>query len=609
MDQALQPTQFKPNIPQETDRVADDISSLTKVLNAYEASKRNQNQSFELFRDMYRLWRFYKEKGSIVKVFNPVGFAITIGLLSKMFVKTPKILASARDDGFEEAEKLVSALLEYQFDNPTAEEPMDEEYISFITEMFVCGTAVAKVCWDTQLITQFEDQPMIDPFGQLVTDEMGQVSEQKVSVVKKSFDDPTFEHIPIENFYYQPGAKSISQSKYCIYEKWVDKDYLREKEQEGIYKDIDSVEADSVKKDISGVGQARTIKSKANNERFKDKVHLLEYWEDDQVITVAGESIVIRDEDNPDNHGRKPFVAMRYVKVPHEFYGIGVLEPIQDLQKVHNITMTQRIEYASSLLSRQFGVVSGREVDEDAILEGYPVVHMSSPDAVFPLSKGSIQQSAFLVGEEINKEIERGAGFSGYSGGVPQAATDKTAGTMGGIQTIVAEARTRFDLTLRRFEKNVLRKTAQLFLELDRQYLSETEEKLIKISGPQGTQRAAIAKEVLMMTDYQVEIIPGSVGYIDKQTKYQNFMTWVGQAVSIQGFNAMDAIIEAADYLDIENPERFFTPPEQMMAMQQEQQTAEQQQQQQGQQQNQNDMMVKHQMDLEKIQAQQQAKQ
>lgn len=617
MAQSLQPTQFQPNIPQETEEVSSGSDALGKVTKAYEASKRNQSQSFDLFRDMYRLWRFYKEKGSIVKVFNPSGFAITIGLLSKMFVKTPKILATARDDGFDESEKLVSSLLEYQFDNPTAEEPMDEEYVSFITEMFVCGTAVAKVCWETQYITQFEEQPTIDESGQPQVDELGQPVTERVPIVKKSFDDPTFEHIPIENFYYQPGAKSVYQSKYCIYEKWVDLDYLREQEQKGIYKDIDSVVADSAKKDTSGVGQARGIKSKGNNtEKFKDKVHLLEYWEDDRIIVVAGESTVIRDEDNPDNHGRKPFVTMRYVKVPHEFCGIGALEPIQDLQKVQNITLTQRIEYASSLLSQQFGVVAGREVDEDAILEGYPVVHMSSPDSVFPLNKGAIPQSTFLVGDEISREIEKATGFSGYSGGTPASAQDKTQGTMGGIQTIVAEAQTKFDLTLKRFEKNVLRKTAQLFLELDRQYLPETEEKLIKISSAQGTQRAAVAREVLNETDYQVEIVPGSVGYIDKQTKYQNFMTWTGQAVAIPGFKAIDAVIEAAQYLDIENPDRFFTSPEEMMQQQQMQQQEQmgqqeqgmeqqQMQQEQGDQRDQEQMMVKHQMDLEKIQAQQ----
>jgi len=522
----------------------DELTSLSRVTQAYEKSKRAQQDAFTLFRDMYRLWRFYKAKGSWVKVFNPIGFAITVGLLSKMFVKIPKVLVNATKGGFRRVTKQIAALLEYQMDNPQAEEPMDEEYISFITEMLVCGTAVGKVMWDYKPAKKTEIDPQT---GEIITFE------------DTGFDDPIFEHIPIQNFYIDPGAKTISDAKYVIYEKYCTKEYITKKQEQGYYRDVD-VEAGTNKSDRTGIDTARGIGGKGStSEKYKDKIHLLEYWEDDRLIVIANSAVVLKDDDNPYNHGKKPFIAMQYVKVPHEFYGIGVLEPIDDLHKAVNLSLTQRLEYVSNLLTQQFAVISGRKVDEDAIIDGYPIVHVDSADAVIPLNKGSVPQAAFVSGSELIAEIERGTGFSGYAGGGTSSEQDKTKGTATGVSLIIQEAQTRFDLTLKRFEKVVLKKIAYMFLDLDKQHLSETDAKVINISG----EPLEIERDLLYVSDWQIEIVPGSVGFIDKQQKYQNFISWVEFAnAMIPNFNRSAAVMEAAEYQEIEESERIVIPME-----------------------------------------------
>ena len=534
-------TKDKPNLVPE--KKFDDLTSLTRVTQSYEKAKRAQQDAFTLFRDMYRLWRFYKAKGSWVKVFNPIGFAITIGLLSKMFVKIPKLLITARRGGFRKLARQISALIEYQMDNPQAEESMDEEYISFITEMLVCGTAVGKVMWDWRPAKKSE---LVN--GEVITYE------------DTGFDDPIFEHIPIQNFYIEPGAKSIGEAKYVIYEKYCTKEYIYQKQEQGYYDKID-IEASSGKSDLTGVDVARGIGGKGSTtEKYKDKVHLLEYWEDDRLIVVANSAVILRDDDNPYNHGKKPFVAMSYVKVPHEFYGIGALEPIDDLHKAVNISLTQRLEYVNNLLNQQYAVISGRKVDEEAIIDGYPIVHVDSSDAVTPLNKGSVPQAAFVSGQELIAEIERGTGFSGYAGGGTSAPTDKTKGTATGVSLLIQEAQTRFDLTLKRFEKVVLRKIAYMFLDLDKQHLSETKAKIINVSG----QPLELTRNLLYAADWDIQVVPGSVGFIDKQQKYTNFISWVEFANAlVPNFNRSLAVMEAAEYQEIENPERFIIPMEQ----------------------------------------------
>ena len=543
--------------PDDIEKQFDDQKSLHIVQGAYEKSKRSQEDVFVLIRDMYRLWRFYKAKGSWVKVFNPIGFSITIGLLSKLFVKTPRLTITSRLGRFRTVAKQIGALVEYQMNNPQSEEPMDEEYISFLTEMLIAGTAVGKVGWDTEYITQFEEVPVTDEMGQPQLDEMGQPVTERQKIKKKGFDDPIFEHIPIQNFYIEPGAKTIKDSKYCIYEKFCSKDYLLEKQEQGYYQNVDDIESSTNKTDTTGIEQARGIYGKGNkSEKYKDKIQLLEYWESDRLIVVAN-GVVIKDEDNPYDHGKKPFVAMAYNKVPHEFYGIGVLEPIQDLHKAVNVSLTQRLEYVNNLLNQQVAVINGRNVDEDAIIDGYPIVHMDSADSVIPLNKGSVQQSAFVSGNELLAEIERATGYSGYSSGVPNSSGDKTSGTMGGISIIVQEAQTKFDLLLKRFEKNILKKIAHMFLDLDQQHMSDVEPKVINIMG----NPLSIDRSLIEVSDWQVDVIPGSVGYTDKQRKYDNFISWVQLSNSlIPNFNRSLAVMEAAEYQEIEDPERFIVP-------------------------------------------------
>jgi len=562
------------------DIIANEQEALTKVTKAFEASKRDQQEAFTLFRDLYRLFRFYKAQGSSVKIFDPVGFTIVVGLLSKMFVKPPQVLVAAKLQKFpqartpeemvlqyrmkqktEEAVNKVKSLLEMQMDNPTLDEPMDEEFISFITEMLICGTAVAKVHWDYTFITQFEEVPAQDEFGQPMLDEQGQPAIQRQRVDKMGFDDPVFECIPIENFYIQPGAKNISKSRYAIYEKFEDlESYIERAEKEGNRTNLDKIVAGTYQKgDRTGITNARGIRGKgSSNEKYKDKIHILEYWEDDLLIEVINESVVTRNEDNPDNHGRKPFVSMQYQKNPHNFYGIGALEPIQDLHKAVNISLTQRLEYVSNLLNQQFMVVNQRDFDEDALLEQYPIVHTNSADAVVPLQKSTVGQEVFVSGNELVAEIEKISAYSGYSNGTPASAQDKTSGTATGISIIVQEAQTRFDLTLKRFEKIVLRFTAQMFLALDRQYLSSTEGKLIKLSGGSGVQFDEFVKNILDEYEWHIEIVPGSVGFIDKQQKVNNLRMWKESAMMMPHFDLEKYIEEEAGYLDIDDPQRFF---------------------------------------------------
>lgn len=554
---------------EETKQPASDPSNtLTLVCSAFEACKRNQEGLETLWANLWRLWRFYKAADGAVKVFDPIGFAMSVGILSKIFVRPPRVVLTSRNGGWRWLAKIMQSYLEYQFANPDSDEPMEEEFISFVTEMLVLGTAVGKTSWCTKYITQFEDQQTQDPMT-------GEVSMQRVPIQKKAYDDPIFEHIPLEHFFLQPGAKNISEAKYVIFEKFVDAsylEYLKELVDEGTGEPMCNVEA--LEEAIAQGGSEQTEINRNNIEDARkspegaqqaearmNRYHLMEYWENDRYVLILDKRWVIRDEDNPNDDGKKPFVAMSYVKVPHEFWGIGAIEPIADLQKVQNITLTQRLEFVSNLLNQQFSVLTGAQVDEDALMDGYPVVHMNTHDAVRPLDKGSVPQASFITAQDINASVERTSGISGYQLGAPAAASDNTQGTKGGIDTIVSEAQTRFDQVMRRFENIVVKGVAQRFLDLDRQYFPSFESKLMLVTEGQEQVPVPINRELINAAQYYISIVPGSTGIIDQQKKLNTFMGWAEFAMNtIPNFNREMAVMEAAELQDIERPERFIAP-------------------------------------------------
>ena len=79
-------------------------------------------------------------------------------------------------------------------------------------------------------------------------------------------------------------------------------------------------------------------------EELEKAVELLEYWEDDRVVTIANRAVIIREAKNPFYHGKKPFVHIINNVVPHEFYGLGEVEPLERLQHELNAKRNQRLD-------------------------------------------------------------------------------------------------------------------------------------------------------------------------------------------------------------------------------------------------------------------------
>lgn len=153
-------------------------------------------------------------------------------------------------------------------------------------------------------------------------------------VITKSYT--SFLPINLFDFYVYPSTARDMSEVYATFEKkYVTLDYLKEKEREGIYQNVEQ------------------LKRRAEDVRIRERVEkipifeIIEAWipleieEGKKVPCVAvfsaKEKVLLRCERNPYNHQEIPYVVGRYLQGEvNQFYGSGVIEGIQRMQYALN---------------------------------------------------------------------------------------------------------------------------------------------------------------------------------------------------------------------------------------------------------------------------------
>lgn len=86
-----------------------------------------------------------------------------------------------------------------------------------------------------------------------------------------------------------------------------------------------------------------------------DKLWLVEVWERGKMWTVANGSITIRCVDKPLHRPALPFRIRRYSMDPQGLYGIGAIEPVEDviyeINDVHNLSMGSWIRIVNRMMA------------------------------------------------------------------------------------------------------------------------------------------------------------------------------------------------------------------------------------------------------------------
>jgi hypothetical protein len=301
-------------------------------------------------------------------------------LVETLFAARPYVTVKGRTSDWANNATAMQTMLDYQ-----QNEVMDIQdlFHGGLKTMAIYGTTVAYVGWKYQerdIVRKVPKPVMVDDgTGVMVPilDELDQpvIDIQPTETTDIEYDDPEVKFIDLGNFYVDSNAEDIEDAGFCGYRCYMSKAQLQELEDQGF---IDKIDWKKVPKDRKQ-NQARNDRMAQVGLQAPDDDSIQEeddglfevhhhYEDDDKCVVIINRAYLARDGVNPFWHKKKPFVKDTYTKVPGEFYGIGLIEIIEDQVDELNTERNMRIDYRAHNLRRMFMIRKGAEIDKKQLV-------------------------------------------------------------------------------------------------------------------------------------------------------------------------------------------------------------------------------------------------
>lgn len=357
----------------------------------------------------------------------------------------------------------------------TTEEPLD-----------AAGATVVSLDGEPQMTTRTEmvEQPKIDP-------ETGEpvMTWQKVGYL--AYAGPKATWVDPFHFWVAPEATNLDDARYTIERFYRTVEYMEQKIAQGIYRlppGVESVEETAVEDEGIDIRAQETGEGGfATTDDTRAPVELLEFHTDDnRVITVLNRKAIVRVAVNPHAHNEKPYAVFPNYVQEGEFWGVGEIEAIEQLQDLVNAIYNQRIDNVRLTMNAMFAVNTRALEDErDLLIKPGGVIRVAGDwlpeEAIKRIEMGDVTGSAFAEAQQVEQLIERTSGIGGYQLGMTEEGQNKTAT---GVSLITAEGASKFALKVRLVELIGMRRVARHWGSMIQQYMDE--QRTVRVLGPNG---------------------------------------------------------------------------------------------------------------------------
>jgi len=467
------------------------VTWVDRILQEAKDAKRPSEDRWEKFYKMYRSYVAKRGAGDWKsKVWIPIAFYVVETITPRLVAQLPKFTVAPVGPEDAQGAELMEVLLDWAVDRSE----LYLELVKALKSALIYGTGILKTSFEEREAYQIMREPLMEeqfidiPTGMLdmdgnpmteqrslgavpVQDEMGQPTYRVVRRPYTSYAGPIAEAVDIEDFFVDPVADSIESARYVIHRVHRDMAHIEEQMDKGFYHRPDeetwqqfmTEHAMLARQSLIEMGPGATLRQESG------LITLLEVWTPKVMCTVAGENggVLLRMERNPFAHGDIPFCRIVDHLVPHEFWGIGELEPLEGLQDLLNALWNSRIDNVKLVLNSMFLAVMDY-IEDPADLQVRPMgivrVREGVPlnQAVAPLNLGEVTSSSYNEGAEVERMTEKVTGVSPYTTG-----NDSGSGaynrTATGVALISEQGNTRFAHKVRIAELTGFRRLAKHF--------------------------------------------------------------------------------------------------------------------------------------------------
>ena len=397
---------------------------------------------------------------------------------------------------------------------------------------------------------------------------------------KRIKNQPKFETMSMDSIRFSPEAEDIEDCNFVAQVKFVTVDYLRRRERDGVFQNVDAVVE---KAGVSDVSEYATIKnpslSMSQNEKdeARKRVKLYEcYMKTDingdgileDVIVHYAEGTILKVQEN--TMGRHPFFIVAPIRDPNSIYSSkGFAELVGEIQDLKTALLRQVIYNIAVNNDKQAFVNVDAVVDVKEFIDGKKAVRVNGDpkEAVFWSPMEQLQPQVYSLLEYIDTMKENRTGITKYNQGLDANSLNKTAT---GINAIMGASTQRLEMIARIICESGVVPFYRHLIKMNQMF--QDDDMTIRITGGQT---------VITPDDLKGEInvvVNAGIGTGDKQQKIQQLMQLVQmypqmmQAKIAGPQHAAYAIGKIIEEFGWKNTNNFlFTPQEVIQQMQQEQ--------------------------------------
>lgn len=407
----------------------------------------------------------------------PYGMQVVETITPRIIGTDPTMSYRALDDVADDnAGRLQSALVSWQM------EQMGFRYEArrFVRQALVTGYSVAKHGW----IREEADQTYTThtrTYDSVLNQVFTHREDQTHRVTVKN--GPFVETVNNFDFVWPITARNLDECTAVWQRRYVTMGYLRAMQKAGVYSNVDEI----VPTGLQPSDEWRTDQfdyqgisiSNAHLDPDDDDVitAIWERWTDGRLCTVAepgSNAVIIREEDNPFNHGHKPFFD--YSPVPHPFQmpGQGPIVAIFDLNEDLNTQRRQRRDSLTFSLAPAWKTTEGMEQDQIVVFPGKVFDGLEDVNDLVPMTVPPVDfPSAHSEEERTVLDIQNMSGaYATLSGN--QSDAGQAANTATGISTLTNEGNRRIQEMINEFADRACKRFGRMSASMNAQFLTES---------------------------------------------------------------------------------------------------------------------------------------
>ena len=316
---------------------------------------------------------------------------------------------------------------------------------------------------------------------------MYQVDYEEITNITKN--QPKLEVVPPSEFRFNPEAKSLEDVDFVAHRKIVKLDYLRRREREGVFSNIDKVlESNGATGTYTRTNYDEELNPRAymrnsdiGVEDAKKEFLLYECYVktdinndgilEDLIVTMVDKKTIVRLEEN--TMGRHPFFVISPIRdTARLFPKRGIADLVGELQDLNTAFLKQIIYNIAVNNNKQAFVNVDVMVDPSEFIDGKKAVRVQGDprQAVYYTPIEQLQPQVFQFLEYMNTMKENRTGITRYNQGMDANSLNKTATGITQIMNLIA----------RIFAETGVKQLFRHMIKMNQMYI--TEETFIRIT-------------------------------------------------------------------------------------------------------------------------------